>query len=65
MKNQIQTMLEQRARTYEAYAEAEKDKFTKGFFEGKAEQARQTIDAIDCTIAGDTQGAVDALNGDS
>ncbi len=63
MKNKLAMMLDQRARTYEAEAELATNQFNKGFFEGKAEQARQTIAAIDYVIKGDVESAVDALNG--
>jgi len=59
----ILIMLDQRARTYDEEARLASDKFNKGFFEGKAEQARQAIVAIQCLANNDTEGAVDALNG--
>jgi len=65
MKSKLQLMLDQRAKTYETYAENEKDKFTKGFFEGKAEQARQTIKAIGFINFCLFDEAADALNGDN
>lgn len=64
MKSKLGIMLDQRARTFEKEAEIATNKFNKGFFEGKAEQARQTINAIEYITSGDMQKAVDALNGD-
>ena len=65
MCNKLQDLLICKAKHYEAESEATNDKFNRGFFEGKAEQARQTEEAIMHMTEGNVQLAIDALNGDT
>jgi len=64
MRSKLEILLEQKAVEYEKEAEATTDKFNKGFFEGKAEQARLTVDALQQVLTGNPQDILDALNGD-
>lgn len=50
------------AEKYEKEAEAQKDKFNKGYFEGKAEMARL---AVSCLGTSDESLIVDIINGDA
>jgi len=50
------------AENYEKEAENQRDKFNKGYFEGKAEMARLIIS---CLGVGDESLIVDILNGDA
>ena len=65
MKSTLEILLEKKAAEFEREAAAQKDKFNKGFFEGKAEQARQTIAALRNSLTGSPQDMIDALNGDA
>lgn len=60
----LKSMLKQRIATFEAEEKAADDRFSRGFFDGKGEQARQTLEAIRALEAGTVQGAVDAFSGD-
>lgn len=61
----LKSMLIQRAATFEAEEKVADDRFSRGFYDGKGEQARQTLEAIRALEAGSVQAAVDALNGDT
>lgn len=57
MKSDIEKLIEMKADYFRWEAALATDKFSKGFFEGKAEQARQTIDAIAAMTNGNKSAA--------
>jgi len=64
MKSKLEALLEQKAVEFEKEANLALSGFNKGYFEGKAEQARLTITALQQTLTGNPQDILDALNGD-
>jgi hypothetical protein len=62
MKSTLEILLEKKAAEFEIEAAAQKDKFNKGFFYGKAEQAQQTIAALRNSLTRNHQDMIDALN---
>ena len=67
MQSKLEFLLERKAVQFDKEAEAAnalKDRFNTGYFEGKAEQCRLTISALQQVLTGDPQDIIDALNGD-